>query len=128
MKRTTLLVLTCVLAMGPGCKDSDGHDHGGESHEEHAGHDDHEADEQGHEEHAGEEEAHDDQDHGEEGHDEHTQGDEHGEEQVVRISPEALSRNGIRLGTAEAGVLASALEVPAEVQMNPDRVAHISHS
>ncbi|MGC6514076.1 MAG: efflux RND transporter periplasmic adaptor subunit [Myxococcota bacterium] len=126
MKRTTLLVLTCVLAMGPGCKDSDGHDHGGESHEEHAGHDDHEADEQGHEEHAGEEEAHDDQDHGEEGHDEHTQGDEHGEEQVVRISPEALSRNGIRLGTAEAGVLASALEVPAEVQMNPDRVAHIS--
>lgn len=115
MKRTTLLVLTCVLAMGPGCKDSDGHDHGGESHEEHAGHDDHAGDEHGHEEHAGEDEGHDD--HG--GHDD-------GEERVVRISPEALSRNGIRLGTAEAGVLAGAFEVPAEVQLNPDRVAHIS--
>ena len=122
MKRITLLVLTFVLAMAPGCKDSDGHDHGGESHDEHAGHDDHEGDEHGHEEHAGEEEDHDDHGHGEEGHDE----DDRGEERVVRISPEALSRNGIRLGTAEAGVLTGAFEVPAEVQLNPDRVAHIS--
>ena len=124
MKRTTLLVLTCVLAMGAGCKDSDGQDHGGESHEEHAGHDDHAGDEHGHEEHAGEDEAHDDHGHGEERHDDH--GHDDGEEQVVRISPEVLSRNGIRLGTAEAGVLAGAFEVPAEVQLNPDRVAHIS--
>lgn len=122
MKRVALLVLSCALAMAPGCKDSDGHDHGGESHEEHAGHDDHEGDEHGHEEHAGEEEDHDDHGHGEEGHDE----DDRGEERVVRISPEALSRNGIRLGTAEAGVLTGAFEVPAEVQLNPDRVAHIS--
>jgi len=122
MKRITLFVLTCVLAMGPGCKDSNGHDPGGESHEEHAGHDDHAGDEHGHEEHAGEDEGHDDRGGGEEGHDDH--GD--GEERVVRISPEALSRNGIRLGTAEAGVLAGAFEVPAEVQLNPDRVAHIS--
>jgi cobalt-zinc-cadmium efflux system membrane fusion protein len=122
MKRITLLVLTFVLAMAPGCKDSDGHDHGGESHDEHAGHDDHEGDEHGHEEHAGEEEDHDDHGHGEEGHNE----DDRGEERVVRISPEALSRNGIRLGTAEAGVLTGAFEVPAEVQLNPDRVAHIS--
>ena len=63
MKRTTLLVLTCVLAMGPGCKDSDGHDHGGESHEEHAGHDDHAGDDRGHEEHSGEDEGHDDHGH-----------------------------------------------------------------
>lgn len=124
MKRTMLLVLTCVLAMGPGCKDSDGHDHEGESHEEHAGHDDHAGDEHGHEEHAGEDEGHDDHGHGEERHDDH--GHDDGEEQVVRISPEVLSRNGIRLGTAEAGVLAGAFEVPAEVQLNPDRVAHIS--
>lgn len=124
MKRTMLLVLTCVLAMGAGCKDSDGQDHGGESHEEHAGHDDHAGDEHGHEEHAGEDEAHDDHGHGEERHDDH--GHDDGEEQVVRISPEVLSRNGIRLGTAEAGVLAGAFEVPAEVQLNPDRVAHIS--
>ena len=60
MKRITLLVLICGLAMGPGCKDSNGHDHGGESHEEHAGHDDHAGDEHGHEEHAGEDEGHDD--------------------------------------------------------------------
>lgn len=124
MKRTMLLVLTCVLAMGAGCKDSDGQDHGGESHEEHARHDDHAGDEHGHEEHAGEDEGHDDHGHGEERHDDH--GHDDGEEQVVRISPEVLSRNGIRLGTAEAGVLAGAFEVPAEVQLNPDRVAHIS--
>ena len=94
MKRITLLVLTCVLAMAPGCRDSDGHDHGGESHEEHPGHDDH--------------------------------GRDVGEERVVRISPQALSRNGIRFGVAKAGVLAGAFEVPAEVQLNSDRVAHIS--
>lgn len=116
MKRITLLILVCALAMGPGCKESGSHDHGEETHEEHAGHDDHEGDEHGHEEHAGEEEGHDD-----DGHD-----DEHEEERVVHISPDALTRSGIRLGTAEAGVLAGALEVPAEVQLNPDRVAHIS--
>jgi cobalt-zinc-cadmium efflux system membrane fusion protein len=37
-----------------------------------------------------------------------------------------LNRSGIRIGTADSGVLAGALEVPAEVQLNPDRVAHIS--
>lgn len=116
MKRITLLIFACALVMGPGCKQSGSHDHGEESHEEHAGHDDHEGDEHGHEEHAGEEEGHDDGGHA----------DEHDEERVVHISPEALNRSGIRLGTAEAGVLAGALEVPAEVQLNPDRVAHIS--
>lgn len=65
---------------------------------------------------------HDEHSHHEEGH--HEYGDN--EEQIVQLSPEALSRSGIRLGTAEAGALTGALEVPAEVQLNPDRVAHIS--
>ena len=115
MKRITPFLLACALAWGPGCKETEGQNHGDESHEEHEGHDDHEGDDHGHEEHAGEEE----------GHDEHG-GDERGEERVVHISAVALSRSEIRLSTAEAGVLADALEVPAEVQLNPDRVAHIS--
>ncbi len=115
MKRITPFLLACALAWGPGCKETEGQNHGDESHEEHEGHDDHEGDDHGHEEHAGEEE----------GHDEHG-GDERGEERVVHISAVALSRSEIRLSTAEAGVFADALEVPAEVQLNPDRVAHIS--
>ena len=115
MKRITPFLLACALAWGPGCKETEGQNHGDESHEEHEGHDDHEGDDHGHEEHAGEEE----------GHDEHG-GDERGEERVVHISAVALSRSEIRLSTAEAGVLADALEVPAEVQLNPDRVAHLS--
>ncbi|MCA9564239.1 MAG: efflux RND transporter periplasmic adaptor subunit, partial [Myxococcales bacterium] len=65
--------------------------------------------------------------------DEHDEDDEHGEHDApdhssneVHLSPEALNWSGIRLGTASAGRLSDALEVPAEVHLNPDRVAHIS--
>lgn len=84
---------------------------------------------------------------GHEGHrrDEHAHGDTEGEqqhagepgekagshrdhegEQVVRLAPDALAGSGIRSDTAAAGRLSDAFEVPAEIQLNPDRVAHIS--
>lgn len=115
MKLITLLILVCVLAMTPGCEDSDGHDHGGG----HIDHDDHAGDGHGDEEHVDEEHVDEDKGHNDHGHDD-------GVEQVVQISPGVLGRNGIRLGTAEAGMLTGVFEVPAEVQLNPDRVAHIS--
>ena len=110
MKRIALLILSCVLAMVPGCQDS--HDHGHR--------------EEGHHDHGHREEGHHDHGHREEGHHDHGHREDRGEERVVRISPEALRRSGIRLGTAEAGSLTGAIEVPAEVQLNPDQVAHIS--
>ncbi len=73
-------------------------------------------------EHAGEAHDHGD-DHGDE-HDE-AAGEER-REQVVRLSPKGMSRSGIRIGEARAGRLEGAVEVPAEVGFNPDRIAHIS--
>jgi cobalt-zinc-cadmium efflux system membrane fusion protein len=113
MERIALLIVCCALVSGLGCQESGSHEHGENPHEEHAGHNVHSGDERDHEEHA------------DEGHEEGRDG-EGARKQVVEISPEALARSGIRLGKAEAGVLAGALEVPAEVQLNPDRVAHVS--
>lgn len=56
--------------------------------------------------------------------DEHHTG--HGAERVVRIQTEALARNGIRIATAEAVPRAGGIDVPAEVQAEPDREAHVS--
>lgn len=126
MIRLELLFLSSALALLPACEHND-HDHGKPGHDDHAGHDDHPShtgpskSERGHPGRSGPEDG---------DHDDHAQddghGDEHGEARVVHLSPEAASRSGIRIGTAEAGALAGALEVPAEVQLNPDRVAHIS--
>ncbi|MBO6940579.1 MAG: efflux RND transporter periplasmic adaptor subunit [Deltaproteobacteria bacterium] len=121
-----------ALLAGQGCESCAPEEHAGESHAEHAGHDEHEGDEHAHEEHADEGESHADEgeDHADEGEDHAGEGEgghgEGAEEQVAHLSPEALRRSDIRLGTAEAGVLTGALEVPAEVQLNPDRVAHVS--
>lgn len=53
---------------------------------------------------------------------------EHGEEpaRVVRLSPAAVERVGIRLATVEAAAIAGGLTVPAEIVAEPDRVAHVS--
>jgi cobalt-zinc-cadmium efflux system membrane fusion protein len=116
-----------ALLAGQGCDSCAPEAHPGESHAEHSGHDEHEGDEHAHEEHDGtaEGEGHADEgeDHAGEGEGGHGEG---GEEQVAHLSPDALRRSDIQLGTAEAGVLTGALEVPAEVQLNPDRVAHVS--
>lgn len=98
MKWIALPILTWLLAAGPGCTESDRHDHLDESRARQAA--------DGH--------VSEDGDHAD------------GEGKVVRISGEARTRSGILLGTAEAGVLTGVLDVPAEVQLNPDRVAHIS--
>jgi cobalt-zinc-cadmium efflux system membrane fusion protein len=44
----------------------------------------------------------------------------------VHLSAEALSRADIRLGRVERGTLGGGVELPAEIELNPDRVAHIS--
>jgi cobalt-zinc-cadmium efflux system membrane fusion protein len=73
--------------------------------DKHAGHDD-----------RGEEEA----DHaGEEGH------DEHGEEEVVRLSAAELKEFGIELATAAAGSLDQYADLPGEIVLNADRLAHV---
>ena len=45
---------------------------------------------------------------------------------VVRISKEAVARSGIRLATVVEEAVVSGLQVPAEVQAEPDREAHVS--
>lgn len=75
-----------------------------------------------------------------ENHDQH--GDEHADEhavglkelpsekkaleKTVRLSKAALLKGTITLGKASAGTLQDALEIPAEVQIPPDHVAHVS--
>lgn len=49
-----------------------------------------------------------------------------GAERVVRISSEAVRRSGIRILAAQAVPAAGGIDVPAEIQAEPDRVAHVS--
>lgn len=81
--------------------------------EEHDDHDDHEAGEQKHRE--GEEEDHA----GEEG------PDEHGEEQLVRLTPEEMKEFGIEVQTAAPGEIDQYVDLPGEIVLNSDRLAHV---
>lgn len=72
-------------------------------------------------------------DHDHEGHDHGPEkgqhkGEEHkeGEDGMVKISSQAISRSGLRVATVVEGSLKGSVEVAAEVQLNPDSVAHIS--
>ncbi|MFW6087601.1 MAG: efflux RND transporter periplasmic adaptor subunit [Myxococcota bacterium] len=47
-------------------------------------------------------------------------------DRAVRIDPAAVERNDIRVATVETAVLAEGVKVPAEVQLPPDRVAHVT--
>ncbi len=78
----------------------DGAAHGGDSHEDHGGHEDHADPAKG--------------------------ADQHDEEGVVHLSEAARAKAGVRLVAVSSGTLRGGLEVPAEVQLNPDRVAHVS--
>lgn len=49
---------------------------------------------------------------------------EHAEELV--LGEHVVERNGIKTGAAQRRLLLGSLEVPAEVQINPDKTAHIS--
>ena len=44
----------------------------------------------------------------------------------MRIEPEAIVRSGVRIATVEAVPRAGGIDVPAEVQVEPDREAHVS--
>ncbi|BCR03686.1 hypothetical protein DESUT3_07550 [Desulfuromonas versatilis] len=105
----------------PAAHDHDSHDKGEqlddlfdeeESGDEHAGHEDHER----HDDHADRDE-HDEHD-GHEGH------DEHGEE-VVKLSPAELKEFGIELARAAKGSLDQYAELPGEIVLNADRLAHV---
>jgi len=60
----------------------------------------------------------------EEHHDEHD--DEERRSAVVHLSAAGAKRSGIEVGKVTAEPLVGAVEVPAEVQLNPDRVAHVT--
>ena len=101
--------------------------------EAHAGHDHDETGEEGHaeegqaeESHAHEEEAGEARHEGHEGEEGHEEEGEHGDEAVVALNPKAVERSGIRLGEAMAAELGAAVEVPAEVHFNPNRLAHVT--
>jgi cobalt-zinc-cadmium efflux system membrane fusion protein len=98
-------LLAALLSLASACAPHGEHgDHEGEGHES-----------EGHEAHA-------------EG-DDHEEGDDHDdheESELVVLSESALARSGVRLGPVERGALGEVIEAPAEVQLNPDRVAHIS--
>lgn len=97
-------------------------EHGEEEHSEHGEEDHDEHGEEDHDEHG--EEDHDE--HGEEGHAEHgeEESDEHGEE-VVKLSPAELEEFGIELEVAGAGSLDQYTELPGEIVLNADRLAHV---
>ena len=55
-------------------------------------------------------------------HDEH--GDEHGSK--LSYTTEILKEFGIQIGTASGGVLEEMIELPGEIHIDPDRLAHIT--
>lgn len=75
-------------------------------------------------------EEHGDEDHDgreEEGHEEHGEEgeDEHGDEGTVKLSPEQMKEFGIELVTAAPGELDISVDLPGEVAVNADRLAHV---
>lgn len=82
-----------------------------DEHDEHGAHDDHDDHVEGaHVDEVGE-------------HDEHDEG-AHVDEVV--LDPDAIEHNGIRVGTVQMLAMGDAFDTPAEVHLDPDRVAHIS--
>lgn len=59
------------------------------------------------------------------GHDDEHDGDHDDTPREVRISPQAMARVGLRIATVQEEPLAGGIAVPAEVQADPDRVAHV---
>jgi len=117
LKRLALLSLS-LIAMGlfvAGCGEDHADDHAEHgSRSEPAGHEDHEA-EDGHDAH--EDEA-DEDDH--EGHD---HGDEEGDH--VEVTAEQKRRIGLALAVAGPGRIGKDLRFPGEIELNPDRMAHV---
>ena len=54
-------------------------------------------------------------------------GDAHDDDEgVVHLSPDAIARNGIRIDVAKGGRLGAGVEVPAEIALAPDQIAHVT--
>lgn len=63
---------------------------------------------------------------GHDDHDEDDEGDEGEHGQEVHLSPEALKRMGVVVSKVEAAPPVGGVKVPAEIQVEPDREAHVS--
>lgn len=84
-----------------------------------------------HDEHGREESEHDEAGHAglavhaeNDAHADHAGNDEHGEE-VVRLSEEELKEFGITLAVAKVGSLDQYVDLPGEIVLNADRMAHV---
>jgi cobalt-zinc-cadmium efflux system membrane fusion protein len=81
-----------------------------------------EADEHGHEK--------DEHGHGKAEHDEGAKGEKHEdkghEDGVVQLAKEAIARNKIRVDVAKGGRLGAGIDVPAEIGLAPDQIAHVT--
>ena len=116
MKTPLLGILAWVMFLGMGCDTPSPTTHrSAETHQDHEGHDSH-----------GDEEPHDHGEHAPEPSHDDDHSDGEGSREVVHLSTEALSRTDIRLDQVKRGTLAGGIELPAEIELNPDRVAHIS--
>ena len=60
-------------------------------------------------------------------HDEHAEGEGKGghDEEIVRLSDAELREFGIHLKTVQAGILNQYIELPGEIVLNADRIAHV---
>ncbi len=76
------------------------------------------------EEDEGDHQAHGENEAGHDGHDEHAGHVDHGEE-VVSLSAAELKEFGIELATAVGGSLDQYTELPGEIVLNADRLAHV---
>ena len=50
----------------------------------------------------------------------------HAEERFVHVEPDVLDELGIRIETAGSGSIGLTVELPGEVQVNGDRMAHVA--
>jgi cobalt-zinc-cadmium efflux system membrane fusion protein len=109
MRRSALALALLLSATGCHSKHSPGddHDHPEPASDAQEAHDDHDAPSAG-DAHEGEAPA------------------EAEEEGVVHLSASAIKRSNIRVAPVRTGALQGVVELPAEVQLNPDRVAHIT--
>lgn len=130
---STLILAVCILttlAMWPASaigQAGDGHDHAQHAEEEHLnGEEEHldglfaeraEKDHASHEGHAGEDED-------QEGHEGH-EGEDEGNAEAVKISSATLKEFDIELQSAGAGALHQYIELPGEIVLNADRLAHV---
>ncbi len=139
------LLLTGTLLLAVGCNQPTSEHGAAESHADHEAHDSHKGDAHEHAEHAEHAEHGKDDGHAEhgkdDGHAEHGKDDGHGEddghghdkppehgdeENAVHVPVSSIDNGSIVLAKVIQGVLKDALEVPAEIQIPPDRLAHVS--